>query len=106
MLGLGLPEGSGRRDLGDHLAGPQAGRVDVGDRVFGDALLLVVEVEDRRAVAGADVVALAVLRRRVVDLEEELEQVAVRDLLGVEDDLDGLGVAVVAVGRVGTSPPV
>ena len=38
----------------------------------------------------------------IVDLEEELEQVAVGDLLGVEDDLDGLGVgAVVAVGRVG-----
>ncbi len=47
------------------------------------------------------VVALAVLRGRVVDLEEELEQVAVGDPLRVEDDLDRLGVgAVVAVGRV------
>ena len=37
-----------------------------------------------------------------MDLEEELEQVAVGRLLGVEDDLDRLGVgAVVAVGRVG-----
>src|SRR5262249_23024499 len=71
-------------------------------RVLGDPLLLVAGVEDRRAVAAADVVALPVLRRRVVDLEEELEQVAERDELGVEDDLDRLGVTlVVAVGRVG-----
>jgi hypothetical protein len=36
-----------------------------------------------------------------VDLEEELEQVAVRRLLGVEDDLDRLRVrAVVAVGGI------
>ena len=41
---------------------------------------------------GAGLVALAVPGRRVVDLEEELEQVAVGDPLGVEDDLDRLGV--------------
>jgi hypothetical protein len=36
-----------------------------------------------------------------VDLEEELEDVAVGDALGVEDDLDRLGVTgVVPVGRV------
>ena len=47
------------------------------------------------------VVALAVLRRRVVDLEEELEQLAIAEARRVEDDLDRLGVrAVVAVGRV------
>ena len=101
VLGLGLPERPGRRDLGDHLARPQAGGLDVGDRVLGDPPLLVAGVEDRRPVAGADVVALPVERGRVVDLEEELQQVPVGDLLRVEDDLDGLGVgAVVAVGRV------
>ena len=31
MLRLGLPEIAGRLDLGDDGAGPQAGRVDVGD---------------------------------------------------------------------------
>jgi hypothetical protein len=37
-----------------------------------------------------------------VDLEEQLEQVAIVDLRRVEDDLDGLGMgAVVAVGGVG-----
>jgi hypothetical protein len=49
-----------------------------------------------------DIVALPVLRGRIVDLEEELQDLAVADDLGVEDDLDPLGMgAVVAVGRVG-----
>ena len=48
-----------------------------------------------------DVVALAILRRRIVDLEEELEQVAIRQPLRIEDDLDRLGMrAVIAVRRV------
>src|SRR6478735_2380029 len=62
MLGLGLPERTGGGHLGDHRAGPDARGVDVGDGVLGDLLLLVVEVEDGRAVAQTDVVALPVLR--------------------------------------------
>src|SRR5438477_8961933 len=81
MLGLGLPERPRRRHLGDHLAGPQPRGLGVGDRVLGDTTLLVVEVEDRGAIAQSDVVALAVERRRVVDLEEELQQLAIRGLL-------------------------
>jgi hypothetical protein len=47
-------------------------------------------------------IPLAVLGGRVVDLEEELQDVPVGDPLGVEDDLDRLGVAgMVPVGRVG-----
>src|SRR4051812_10247101 len=61
VLGLGLPEGDGLADLGDDLAGPQAAGVDVGDRVLGDLALLGARVEDLGAVAGAEVVALAVL---------------------------------------------
>ena len=105
VLGLGLPEGDGLADLGHHRAGPQARGVDVGDRVLGDLTLLVTRIEDLGAVAGADVVALAVLGRRVVDLEEELEDVAVGDALGVEDDLDRLGVTrMVSVRRVVVVP--
>src|SRR4051812_40931806 len=105
VLGLGLPEGDGLADLGHHLAGPQARRLDVGDRVLGDLALLVAGEEDLRAVAGADVVALAVLGRRVVDLKEELEDVSVGDPLGIEDDLDRLGVTrMVPVGRVVVLP--
>src|SRR3954467_14552190 len=79
VLGLGLPEGDGLADLGHRFPGPQARGVDVGDRVLGDLALLVARIEDLGAVAGADVVALAILRRRVVDLEEELEDVSVGD---------------------------
>src|SRR4029453_13068477 len=75
------------------------------DRVLGDSALFLVEIEDRRAIARPDVVALTVQRRRIVNLEEELEQVSIRDLLGIEDDLDRLGVrAVVAVRRVRDVP--
>jgi hypothetical protein len=101
VLGLGLPEVPDRGDLGDDLPRPQAGGLHVGDRVLGDLLLLVARVEDRRAVAQAHVVALAVERRRVVDLEEELQQCPERGRRRIEDDLDGLRVgAVVAVGRI------
>src|SRR5436190_1568966 len=44
---------------------------------LGDAALLVAHIEDLGPVVGADVVALAVLGRRVVDLEEELQDVPV-----------------------------
>src|SRR5665213_2876290 len=77
VLWLGLPERSDRLDLSDHIARPKARRVDVGDGVECDPLLLVVRVKDRGAVARADVVALTTARRRVVNLEEELEDVAV-----------------------------
>src|SRR3546814_5016943 len=44
---------------------------------------------------------LACGRRGVVDLEEELEQLAVRRSLRIEDDLNRLGMrAVIAIGRV------
>src|SRR4051812_14847107 len=105
VIGLRLPEGHGLADVGHHLAGPEPRGLDVGDRVLGDLALLVARVEDLGAVAGADVAALAVLCRRVVDLEEELEDVPVGDALGVEDDLDRLGVTrMVPVGRVVVLP--
>jgi hypothetical protein len=47
VLRLGFPELARGRHLGDDLARPQAGCVDVGDGVLGDPLLFVVEVEDR-----------------------------------------------------------
>src|SRR4051812_32098610 len=101
VLGLRLPEGDRLAELGYHRPGPKARCLDVGDRVLGDLALLLARVEDLGAVAGPDVVALAVLGRRVVDLEEELEDVPVGDPLGVEDDLDRLGVpGMVPVRRV------
>ena len=63
--------------------------LDVG---LGHALLLVVRVEDHRAILLSDIRALPVLRRRVVrDREEDLEELAVRHARGVETHLDRLG---------------
>src|SRR5689334_7526443 len=105
VLGLGFPERAGLAHLGDHVAQPQARGVDVGNRLLGDVALLVARVEDLRAVARPDVVSLPVHRGRIVDLEEELEDVAVGDPIRIEDDLHGLSVAVVVlVGGVGDIP--
>lgn len=60
MLGLGLPERTGRLDRGDGLARPEAGGIHIGDRVARDALLLRTQREDRGTVARADVVALTI----------------------------------------------
>src|SRR5215472_10231487 len=76
ILVVSLPERAGGLDLGDDLAGPQAGRIDIGDRLLGELLLPIAGVEDRGTVLGADAVHLAVDGRRVVDLKEELEDVA------------------------------
>jgi hypothetical protein len=102
ILGFGLPEATGRRDLSHRFRWPEAGGVHVRDRVFCDRPLLVGRVEDGRPVLRADVVSLAVLRRWIVDLEEELEQVAVGELLRIEVDLGHFGVtAEVVLRRVG-----
>jgi len=101
MLGLGLPERSDGRHLGDNLARPEAGRIDIGDGVFGDPLLLIIGIEDGRPVARAPVVALTVQRRGIVDLEKEFQQFSVSDDLGIKDDFDGFRmIAVIAIGRV------
>ena len=70
VLRFGFPEGADRRHLGHDLSRPQVRCVHVRDGIFGNALLLGAGVEDRRAIAGAPVVALAVDRRRIVNLED------------------------------------
>jgi hypothetical protein len=54
--------------------------------------LFFVEVEDRRPVGRPHVIALPVRRAEVMDLEEELQQLAVGGGGRVVGDLDGLGV--------------
>ena len=70
VLGLGLPERAGLADLGHDLAGPDAGGLDLGDRLLSRSALLVGRIEDLRAIAGADETLVKV---GSVDLEEELE---------------------------------
>src|SRR5690606_21265638 len=102
VLRLRLPEVTGRGDLGRDPAGPDAGRLDIGDGIARDALLLWRGVEDAGTIARAAVVALAVQRRRIMDLEEELQQPAIAELCRIEDDLDRLGMCpVIAIGGVG-----
>src|SRR5512133_613582 len=102
IFGLGLPEGAGLADPGHDLAGPDACGVEVGDRALGDLALLVGRIEDLGAIAGADEV---IAKAGSVDLKEDLEKFPVGDPLGVEDDLDRLGVpGVVPVGRVVVLP--
>src|SRR5215468_2268078 len=97
---LGPVERGRRGDLRDDL--PLA-RLLFGvarcDRGF---LLASVMVEDRRAVLAAEIEALAVAGRRVVDPPEHLQQLRVADLGRVEPHLDGLGVA----GAMPADPPV
>ena len=67
MLRLGFPEVAHGLDLGDDLAIPEPGCIHIGDRVLGDALLLLVDIVDAGPVGGSAVVALTILCRRIVD---------------------------------------
>src|SRR6266481_3880807 len=98
MLGLRLPERTGGRHLRHNFSRPQARGFDIRNGVVRRLLLTLICEENCRTVAGPDVVALTVLRRRIMDLKEKLEQPPVADLLWIENDLDRLGVgAVIAV---------
>ena len=61
---------------------------------LGHLLLLGTMVEDRGAVLRAGVHALPVFRSGIVHLVEEFEERAVCYFLGVEYDLEGLGVCI------------
>src|SRR5262245_31313438 len=87
------PEGPRFCHFPNHLSAAQPERVDVSDGVLGESLVDLGRGEDGASVAAADVVTLAVLRLWVVDLEEELQQLAVGQPIGIEDDLDRVGVA-------------
>jgi hypothetical protein len=101
VLRLGLPEFTGGRDLRHNTAWSQAGGVDIVDRPQCLLTLRLEDIENLRAVRSPDIVALAMQRGRIVNPEEELQEVAIADALRVELDLDGLGVRpMVAIGRV------
>jgi hypothetical protein len=90
VLRLGFPEIADRCHLGHDFARPEAGGVHVDYGVFRDTLLLIICVEDRRAISRADIVALAIARRRIMDLKEEFQQIAIADRVWIEHDLDRL----------------
>ena len=73
MLRLSLPEVFNRFNLGSHLSRPDPGGVDIRDGIFRNLLLFFGCVEDGRAIACSNVIALAIQRGRVVDLKEKLQ---------------------------------
>src|SRR5690606_16275929 len=83
VIRLCRPEFRGGHDFG-HDAVPDTRALELGDRLLGDALLVGRRVEDRRPVLCADVGALTVEGRRVVDREEDVEQIAIGDYGGIE----------------------
>ena len=96
------PKRPGGRDLGDNGTAVHFGRVEICDEMFGDVFLLVGEIEDGRPVRRPNIVALAVAGGGIMDLEKEFQQFAVRQLFGIEDDLDAFCVgAVIAVSGIG-----
>ena len=89
---LGAVEGFERDDLGDDAVLPGVGGVELRDVGVGDALLIVVGVEDGGAVGGAGVRTLAIECGGVVDGEEDAEELAVGEARRVVNDFDGFGV--------------
>src|SRR6266446_9810206 len=91
MLRLCLPERTYWHDFSDNFPRPESRCIDIGNRIQGHPLLIFARVEDRRAIAGTDVIALSVSRRRVMNLKEELQQLSITDLARVENNLDRFG---------------
>lgn len=109
VIVLGDVEGLGGDDLGDDRPVEDFVIGEAGDHGLGDPLLLRRVAEDRRAVLRARVVALVVELGRVVDHEEDLEQLAIGHGLWIERNLHHFGVAGSAradrfVGRIGRRP--
>jgi len=91
VIVLGGEEGLKRRQLGDNGVCKKLLGAHFFDHRFGIDFLGIRSVEDRRAVLGAYVRALAIKGGRVVDGEEDVQQVREGDDGGVEGDLHGLG---------------
>ncbi len=90
-------------DRRHHLAGPIG--IGARNRGLGFLALAIVERKDRRAVLGADIVALPVELGRIVGAEEDVEDLGIGNRRGIEFHLDRFGMAGAArtdllVGRV------
>jgi len=93
---FGFPEGLGGYDLGDDGSAEGLACRQLGDDFSGDGGLGVGVGEDGGAVLGADVGSLAVGRGGVVNLEKVLGQPAVGNPVGVEFQMNDLGMVGVA----------
>ena len=93
MLRLSLPERAGRSYFGHHITWPEPRGIDVGDCLVRDLFLFVVRVEDGRTIACSSVVPLPVQSSRIMNLEEEFQQLSITDLLRIEHDFDRFSVS-------------
>src|SRR5215475_12112316 len=88
-------------DRGDDFSGPQSRGADIRYRLLRHLPLLIAGIENRRTIAGSDIIPLAIPGRGIVYLEEELEQLAKCDLRGIEHNFDRFGMrSVIAIRRV------
>ena len=102
MIVFGFPEIAHGFHLCHHFARPQTRGIHIRDCVDCDCFLCLIGVVDRRTIRGADVVALAVDRGRIMDLEKELQNLTIGGFIRVKQDLDAFGMgAVVAIGGIG-----
>src|SRR5574343_1462360 len=92
VIFLGLKKGDGRSYFGDDGRTPDPLAIETADHRFGDSLLAGIMEKDGRAVLRADIMPLAVRRRRIVDREEGGEQRLEVDFRRVEGDLHHFGV--------------
>src|SRR5258708_3971604 len=90
---LGRPEFRPRDDFSDDLLIEPAGALDRPFRVLGEPLLRVVGGEDRGAILIAVIAELRVCRQRIDVAPEQVEQVFIGDLRGIEHDAHRFGVA-------------
>src|SRR5262249_37421095 len=97
VIVLGRIEGRQRFELGDNWIVERLGVGQLFDLGLGRAALRFVGIENRRAVVCAIVVALMIQLRRIVGVEEDVQQLIVRDPLGIVGHADHLGMARVAI---------
>lgn len=88
---LGIPPLLGWEDLSDDLATPPLFVGFLGD-LFGNLLLFIIVIEDTAAILRAAIGPLLVVRRGVVHLVEELEDLGVGETGGIVDQEGSFGV--------------
>src|SRR5580704_12214368 len=99
MFRLSFPEFSRGPNFGHYLSGPKSRSINVRDRFLRNPFLCFGCVENGGAVARSGVISLAVLRCRIVNLEEEFQQLPITQLLWIENDFDRFGMTLVVAIR-------
>ncbi len=111
MVIFGLIKISEGRELGHHRISVSLRIVQFLDQSLRFCLLFFIAVENSRAVLSTNVIALAVEGRRIVGVEENSQEIIVRDDTRIIFDSDGFSMTVLPVltaSYVGSSvrPPV